>query len=152
MSAENAFLTTAHHDPHPDKRYFSLEEANRALPYVQRIVQDITANYSRIVDLRREVEQATDAGGDSETAEARYETAMDRLSTLVDELHAVGVELKDFEKGLVDFPSVHDGREVQLCWHPGEAEVHYWHETDAGYAGRQSVANLQSVNSPTVDK
>ncbi|MFA9480151.1 DUF2203 domain-containing protein [Phycisphaerales bacterium AB-hyl4] len=145
-------MTTTHHDPFPDKRYFSVEEANRALPYVQRIVKDVAEVYSRIVDLRREVEQAADTGGDSETAEARYETAMDRLSALVDELHAVGVELKDFEKGLIDFPAVHDGREVQLCWHPGEPEVGYWHETDAGYAGRQSVDTLENVKTAADDE
>jgi hypothetical protein len=81
--------------------------------------------------------------GANEAQEREYEQAMDRLSQLVDELHRVGVELKDFEKGLVDFPAWHEGREILLCWKQGEAEVAYWHETDAGYAGRQSVKTLQ---------
>jgi hypothetical protein len=70
---------------------------------------------------------------------------MDHLSELVDELRVVGVELKDFEKGLVDFPAVHEGREVFLCWHWGEDKVQTWHEIDAGYAGRQDVALLKQT-------
>ncbi|MEX1017247.1 MAG: DUF2203 domain-containing protein [Phycisphaeraceae bacterium] len=152
MSTKNASLTTAHHDPEPDKKYFSVAEANRALPYVERVVHDIADVYARIVELRRAVEEASAAGGDSETAEARYETAMDRLSELVDELHIVGVELKDFEKGLVDFPALFDGREIHLCWHQGEEKVDHWHETDAGYAGRQPVSTLHSLpDTPAAD-
>jgi len=120
-----------------DKRYFTVAEANQALPYVARIVEDVTTVYRRIVDLRRRLEQAEP--GQDENLEREYEKSMDRLSHLVDELHAVGVELKDFEKGLVDFPAWHDGREVLLCWKKGEEAVEHWHETDAGFAGRQSV-------------
>jgi hypothetical protein len=122
------------------KVYFTVAEANQALPYVSRIIEDVTGTYRRIVDLRRRLEQAEP--GQDENLEREYEKAMDRLSQLVDELHAVGVELKDFEKGLVDFPAWYEGREVLLCWKKGEAEIAYWHETDAGYAGRQPVASL----------
>lgn len=124
----------------PAKTYFTVAEANQALPYVARIIDDVTAVYRRIVDLRRRLEQAQP--GQDENLEREYENAMDRLSHLVDELHAVGVELKDFEKGLVDFPAWHEGREVLLCWKKGEEQVAYWHETDSGFAGRQSVAAL----------
>ena len=64
------------------------------------------------------------------------------LNLLIDELQQIGVELKDFEKGLVDFPAVHLNREISLCWHSGETNVHTWHEVDAGYAGRQDVTML----------
>ncbi|MEX0744126.1 MAG: DUF2203 domain-containing protein [Phycisphaeraceae bacterium] len=143
MSTQNAALTTAGKTPEPDKKYFSVAEANRALPYVERVVADIAGVYERIVALRHDVEEATRTGGDSETAEARYETAMDRLSELVDELHVVGVELKDFEKGLVDFPAMFEGREILLCWRQGEAKVGHWHEPEGGFAGRQPVSQLR---------
>jgi hypothetical protein len=128
--------------PEPAKVYFTVAEANQALPYVSRIIDDVTGVYRRIVDLRRRLEQAEP--GQDQNLEREYEKAMDRLSHLVDELHAVGVELKDFEKGLIDFPAWHEGREVLLCWKKGEAEVAYWHETDAGFAGRHSVEQLKA--------
>jgi hypothetical protein len=125
----------------PGKKYFSVAEANRALPYVTRIVDDVVDIYDQIVTLRRKLERYPDTI-ESIDAERAYEQAMDRLSGLVDELHDVGVELKDFEKGLVDFPALHDDREVLLCWHKGEAKVNHWHEVDAGAAGRHSVETL----------
>jgi hypothetical protein len=141
MSIEKASPNRADADA-AGKTYFTVAEANQALPYVARIIEDVTAVYRRIVDLRRRLEQAQ--AGQDENLEREYEHSMDRLSQLVDELHAVGVELKDFEKGLVDFPAWHEGREVLLCWKKGEDEVAYWHETDAGYAGRQPVAQIQA--------
>ena len=56
------------------------------------------------------------------------------------ELQRLGVEPKSATDGLVDFPSIVDGRMVYLCWRLGEPEVLYWHELDAGYRGRQSLA------------
>lgn len=126
--------------PKRGKKYFSVDEANRALPYVARIVNDITEVYGRIVDLRRQLEKEPLQGVSQ--LEREYDEAMERLSSLIDELHVVGVELKDFERGLVDFPAIHDEREVLLCWKRGEEAVTHWHELDAGLAGRQPVTLL----------
>jgi len=142
MSIEQASPNPADADA-AGKTHFTVAEANQALPYGARVTEDVTAVYRRIVDLRRRLEQAQP--GQNENLEREYESSMDRLSTLVDELHAVGVELKDFEKGLVDFPAWHEGREVLLCWKKGEEAVGYWHETDAGFAGRQPVAQIKSA-------
>jgi len=124
-----------------DRKLFTVAEANRALPYVSRVVEDVVDVYTRIVDLRRRLE---DMGADDEAIamEREYEVSMDRLGELVDELHLVGVELKDFEKGLVDFPAFADGRDVLLCWQRGQTRIEHWHEADAGYAGRQPVEAL----------
>ena len=143
MVTENASATLAS-EPKPGRKYFSLDEANRALSYVTKVVDDITVGYTKVVELRKQIESpAPDAR--IELLEADYERAMDQLSDLVDELHHVGVELKDFEKGLIDFPAVHQGREILLCWHHGEPSITAWHEVDAGYAGRQDVAELAEV-------
>ena len=128
--------------PEVDKRYFTVDQANRALPYVSRIIDDVISVYARIVELRRRLERHDDADTSAIKIERDYEGAMDRLGELVDELHFVGVELKDFERGLVDFPAVHEEREILLCWHRGEDEVSHWHEVDAGVGGRQSVTLL----------
>jgi len=125
----------------PGKKYFSAAEANRALPYVTRVVGDITAAYSQVVGLRGELE-ATLTEEDQTRLEKAYDAAMDRLGELVDELQTVGVELKDFETGLVDFPARHEGRDVLLCWRAGEKRVAHWHEVDGGFAGRQPVELL----------
>ena len=139
MPTENASITTPL-TLDPEKKYFTVVQANSALPYVSRVVEDITQVYARIIELRRGADRPT--GPDTDT-DKEYETTMDRLSELVDELHAVGVELKDFELGLVDFPAIHEGRDVLLCWKRGEADIGHWHEIDAGLAGRQSVAMLE---------
>ena len=122
-----------------DKRLFTVSEANRALPYVSRVVDDISRAYGSVIQLRRQLEELDEH---SDAVERDYEQAMDRLSELVDELHVVGVELKDFERGLVDFPAMHEGREILLCWCRGEDRVGQWHEVDAGFAGRQPVELL----------
>ncbi|QDU33000.1 hypothetical protein KS4_10390 [Poriferisphaera corsica] len=124
------------------KKFFSIEEANNSLGYVRRIVDDITIVYTKIVEMRRRLEEL----GESQfslSPDSEYEKLMDRLGLLVDELHSMGAELKDFEKGLVDFPSRHKDREVLLCWKQGEDKVEHWHEVDTGYAGRQSIADLK---------
>jgi len=132
------------HAPEPGKKYFTVDEANRALPYVSRVADDIADCYREAVDVRQRIEQP---GIDDavEQLKSDYESAMDRLNDLVDELQHANVELKDFERGLVDFPARHDGREICLCWHRGESTVQAWHEIDAGYAGRQDVTMLQAV-------
>ena len=139
MPTENSSTTTLTLDS--AKKYFTVAQANSALPYVSRVVEDITQVYARIIELRRGADKP---GGPETDAEKEYEATMDRLSELVDELHAVGVELKDFELGLVDFPATHDGRDVLLCWKRGEADIGHWHEIDAGLAGRQSVRLLET--------
>lgn len=130
------------HPPLPDKKYFSLDEANRALPYAARIISDVQDVYQQIVNLRRQLEH-TEPGDGTSPLERDYESSMDRLSGLIDELHTLGVELKDFEKGLIDFPAIHEDREICLCWRSGEKAVRYWHELDAGYSGRQDIATLR---------
>lgn len=117
---------------------FTVQEANASLPYVSRVVGDIVTVYGQIVALR----EAVDQGQEVRQAERAYEQAMDRLAELVDELHRVGVELKDFETGLIDFPAWYQGREVLLCWRLGESQVAHWHEIHAGFEGRQPVAEL----------
>ncbi len=139
MTTENASMSSAV-VLESEKKVFSLEHANRALPYISRIVDDITSVYARIIELRRSADRP--GGADIETERA-YEKTMDRLGELVDELHAVGVELKDFELGLVDFPAIHQGRDVLLCWKRGEKTIAHWHEVDAGLSGRQSVNLLR---------
>jgi hypothetical protein len=140
MATQNAALTLSR-APKAGKKYFTVSEANHALAYVRPVTKDLMDCYAHVVDIRRRIEKPG-IQDSREHLEAEYETTMDRLSELVDELHQVGVELKDFERGLIDFPSVHDDREIYLCWQFKDETVCAWHETDAGFAGRQDVATL----------
>jgi hypothetical protein len=140
MPSEKASATTAT-SPRRGRKYFSLEEANSALTYLERVVGDITDCYHEAVDVRQRLEAPQ---GNESTNELKneYEGFMDRLNELIDELHHAGVELKDFEKGLVNFPAVHQGREIYLCWQRGDEGVRCWHEINAGFSGRQDVSLL----------
>jgi hypothetical protein len=127
-------------------KIFSLDEANRALPLVRRIVADLRNEYDswRQSMARYEIIAAgTRAylGEDPHEVALRHELAdrAARLDGLLEELRSVGCELKDFEQGLVDFYALLDDRLVFLCWRLGEPRIEYWHEVDAGAAGRQPV-------------
>lgn len=128
--------------PRRGRRYFTLQQANQALIYVSRIVHDVTRTYGAAVEVRQRIEQPH-VEDNVESLRDDYERLMDRLNEYLDELHHAGVELKDFEKGLLDFPAVHQGREILLCWMQGEQRISTWHEVDAGYSGRQDVAVLE---------
>jgi len=138
MALQGAPTHTDGHVGH-GRKFFTLDEANRAVVYVGRVVSDITLSYRMVVDLRQQIE---DPENDHrlDALESQYEQAMDRLTSLVDELSQVGVELKDFDKGQIDFPALHqDGHEIYYCWQRGEEAVVHWHEIDEGYDCRRAV-------------
>ena len=67
----------------------------------------------------------------------KYAILLTNFSEEISELEALGVQLKDLDRGLIDFPSLRDGRVVLLCWQLGEGdELEWWHDMDAGFAGR----------------
>lgn len=124
-------------------RYFTVEEANRTLPLVRRIVTDIVAAHRERVarikdygDLDHDLSEMTRRRQDLD-AELRELT--DRINGFIGELEAVGAMFKGFEPGLIDFYAMMDDRPVFLCWKLGEPRVEYWHEIEAGYAGRQRL-------------
>jgi hypothetical protein len=138
-----------------EKRYFTAAQANASLPLVRAIVRDI-AELAR--DLHERQERLTRVGPpqrgsiseayqeELRLAEAEIERDQERLLGYAKELKELGVELKDYFTGLVDFPSLMDNREVYLCWRLGEPEVAYWHELEAGFAGRQTLKAQVSKN------
>lgn len=127
-----------------EKRFFSLAEANRALPLVRRIVRDIIATYRQVLAVRTEADayRATGRQRDFDKAQDDLYELVAELQSFLGELADIGVQLKDWNAGLVDFPAVHQGREVLLCWQPGEESIQFWHEHYDGAAGRQPVATL----------
>lgn len=125
----------------PSKRYFTLDEANEALVEVRPLVEQMLDIRQDLLDLHPELESVLQKvlgnGGSKVASQAVEYFAL--LEELIGRIQQSGVELKDINSGLVDFPSLRDGREVYLCWRYGEDEISYWHEIDAGFAGRQPL-------------
>jgi hypothetical protein len=138
----------------PDLKLFTLQEAERTLPLVRRIVEDLTHEYPgwRAAVSRYELLSGSARAEWGETGEllaAREEVTRhaDRINRYLQELEAIGCVFKGFDAGLVDFYTLRDDRPVFLCWKMGEARIEHWHELDAGFGGRQPVdARLSEVS------
>ena len=126
----------------PDVTFFTVEEANRTLPLVRRVVEDILDGHAELERLATRLKEARDAGDDE--TERSVRTAAQEMSNRIDgfvsELEKIGCLFKGAPQGLVDFHSYRDGRPVFLCWQFGEDEVLFWHELDAGFGGRRPLA------------
>lgn len=124
---------------------WTVERANRALPLVRRIADDLVARHAewRALVERFEVaatrSTADQADPEAERLAREVQRAAADIEGFVRELAALGVECKSIEHGLLDFPAELDGRPVYLCWLRGEGAVSHWHELDAGFAGRQPL-------------
>lgn len=121
------------------------ELANRALPLVRRIADDIVTHYAEWRSLVEQFEVAVgDANIETPNSEAdRLAFEVQRVAAEIDgfvkELEEIGVECKSMEIGLFDFRSERDGRPVYLCWMRGEDRVDHWHDIDSGFEGRQPL-------------
>jgi hypothetical protein len=123
------------------KRFFTLQEARAALQTIRPWVAEILDIRRSILESRPEVwpviEKSMGNGGSQ--AASRLVVGFERLEALVERIRELGVLIKDVNTGLLDFPSLRDGRQVYLCWRYGEDDIRYWHDVDAGFAGRQPI-------------
>ena len=125
---------------------FTVDQANRTLPLVRKILEDVVAYHRRWretileLDLAASTARADDPRTDPAELERKAQSLARELEGYQRELADLGIQLKDQRLGLVDFPSEVGGRQVLLCWRLGEPEVQFWHEVDAGYAGRQRLS------------
>jgi hypothetical protein len=122
-------------------KIFTVQEANALLPNVRIILAKIQRAHRKLIQYRDEAKQASDAaeqsGGGGIAEGVVYALVLTELTVQLAELEGLGVQLKDFERGLIDFPSLRDGRVVLLCWQMGEGdELEWWHDVDTGFAGR----------------
>lgn len=122
------------------ERHYTVEQANAALEFVGERLGRLRAARERLTDEEARLALAGAAPGNGGGGPGRQVSeAFLELRAALAELQAVDVILRDLERGLVDFPSLRDGREVYLCWEEGEDQIGYWHEPDAGHAGRQPL-------------
>jgi hypothetical protein len=133
------------------RRYYTPELANRALPLVRSIVQEV-------VDVSRTASQVwREHAALPERSERRAELGAEllrfeqRLGGLAAELRELGVELKDPAIGLVDFFAQRHGREVCLCWKLGEPNVGFWHPLHGGFRSRRPIRTFDAADAGTAD-
>jgi hypothetical protein len=134
------------------RRLFTLADANRTLPLVKRIVQDILATYPAWNDLVAKYEliaaQSRPEWGESQEQLAlkhEIDAVAGKINDYLKELEQIGCEFKGFDEGLVDFHGRLDGREILWCWKVGEERISHWHDLDAGFAGRQPIPEVVST-------
>ncbi|MBA2502168.1 MAG: DUF2203 domain-containing protein [Pyrinomonadaceae bacterium] len=124
-------------------KLFSVEEANALLPSVRLMVERIQRAHKSILPFQKAARAAAacaDLGGGGIEGGERYIAALMNLAECTSEMEALGVQIKDYARGLIDFPSLRENRVVLLCWQLGEPErIEWWHETEAGFAGRQPL-------------
>jgi hypothetical protein len=123
---------------------YTVDRANRTLPLVRRIVEDIVREHERWQDAITRLDLLM---SNSDTVDLRVvalEKEVQAIARDIDafqgELEALDIQLKGRRLGLVDFPTEIDGRRALLCWRLGEPSVQFWHDEDAGYAGRQPLS------------
>ena len=133
--------------PKPKKKTYTVEEANAMLPLLRVILRDIVNLANELREQNERLShmqhgQGLDKAHQEEVQQLveEFECGQDRMREFEEELQKLGVELKDYFTGLIDFRHVRDGREVYLCWRLGEAEVAHWHELNAGFSGRRELA------------
>jgi hypothetical protein len=123
-------------------KLFTLTEANELLPGVSANLKTIQKLYAKIDTFRdaaRSAAVASEFGGGMKGG-SQYVKALYEIGKITTELHELGIQLKDYSRGLIDFPSMRDGRVVLLCWQLGEDEqIEWWHELETGFAGRQPL-------------
>ncbi len=144
-----------------DQKIFTLESANETLPLVRVIVRDIVELANDMIDRRgrldflkqgRDADQDDVYGEELDDIEQHLKEDSLKLRNYVDELEELGVVIKSITEGLVDFPAELSGRPIELCWKYNEPEIGFWHELEAGFAGRRSVDSLVTSVGPTEDE
>jgi hypothetical protein len=129
-------------------KHFTVAEANALLdtvrPLIERMVE-LRGELRVQLERQQELGEITKANGGgfnprlpAEIDEALQQAASE-LSARVEELTDLGVQVKDLDTGLVDFPSFRDGEEILLCWQLGEDEIGWWHTLDGGFVGRRPI-------------
>jgi hypothetical protein len=122
-------------------RYFTVEEARSALESIRPMMEEIQSIRAKILARQPDewplVEKTAGNGGSREAS--RLVQEFDRLDRLVHFIQGAGAIFKDLNLGLIDFPAWREEHEVYLCWKYGEEQLAYWHEIDAGFAGRQPI-------------
>ena len=121
-------------------RHYTREEASALLPQIREWLQQLEVLRSSMRKHDQQVESLLDAGTDRGGPSVNdWVRTMADIQRVLEEFRSREIFIKDPARGLIDFPAIVGGREVFLCWQPGEASVEYWHDLEAGYPGREPL-------------
>ena len=137
-------------------RFYAIDEANAALPEVERILVVLRDEREQLIELRDKVVAASPPDGETPTTGTAEQIRLLRLGMqgLIDQMQAgvarlveMDVTLRDISSGLIDFPALVSGRPIWLCWRLGETDVAHWHPHDEGFDSRRPLSELPSGRS-----
>lgn len=121
-------------------KHYTREEARALLPQIRIWLEQLTQLRTQIQhqdeQLTRLLEKGNDAGGDLVN---RWIKSLDQLRGVLKEFESREIQVKDLDRGLIDFPAFVGGQEVFLCWEKDEEDIEFWHDLDSGYAGRERL-------------
>jgi hypothetical protein len=123
------------------QKHFSLDEARALLPLLRQILKDAHRRRDCIREADEKLgQQLADTGADLGGAKVSgLVLDLAQMNLQLARIHELGVQIKDFDRGLLDFPHIRDGREVFLCWEMEEDDIEFWHDIDGGYSGRERL-------------
>ena len=122
--------------------FYTIDRANERLETLEPVLAQLRDQRAELRDLKAAFD-ATEAGPEHERLRLRMQGVIDQMQAGVVRIDGWRVTLRDIATGLVDFPALVSGRQVWLCWQLGEADVAWWHELEAGVAGRQSLIEMK---------
>jgi hypothetical protein len=124
-----------------EERIFSRDEANQMLPRLRPLLAELRGEWLRIQELNPEIQKLREKiSMDAYSPHGvEYVELVSRLTLLMEQIRDLGVFVKDVDKGLCDFPYRMKDRIVYLCWQVGEDSIEYWHDIEAGFAGREPL-------------
>ncbi len=122
------------------KNHYTTTEANELLPNVRRWLAELREARQQARDCGGRVNALNTGGGDiGGTSVNGLVTALADLKECLAKFSSRDIQIKDIDRGLIDFPGFVGGREVFLCWEEGEESVEHWHDLESGYAGREPL-------------
>jgi hypothetical protein len=121
-------------------KHYTLEEARKLLPQVRHWLEEMDRLQQQLEPFNKRVASMMGLGDDvgGETVNTLVRTLAD-CKQILNEFRSREIQIKDFSRGLIDFPSLHDGREIFLCWEKDEDDIEFWHDLDSGFAGREKI-------------
>jgi len=121
-------------------KHYTLEEARALLPSVREWLKRLQQVRRRLTSVDERVSQMLEGGNDvgGKSVQEMVSLVAD-LNQVLHEFRSREIQVKDIDRGLLDFPSIMNGREVFLCWEQDEEDIEFWHDLDAGYAGREKL-------------
>jgi hypothetical protein len=121
-------------------KHYTVEEARALLPEIRKWLLQLDHLRQRLIQLDQRVASllaaGADAGGDSVNESIRL---IAEIKGVLQEFQTRRILIKDLDRGLLDFPTMREGREVLLCWEKDEEDIEFWHDLDTGYSGRERL-------------